>query len=71
MRQLTDLGQLRGVRLGLERIKTFPAANGGARTNITFGPYDYRGYKDDFLAMRRIVNQRHVGVSSLQALHQF
>jgi hypothetical protein len=61
----------KGARLGLERIKMFPAANGGAHTNITFGPYDHRGYKGDFLVMRKIVNQRYVGVTGLQARHRF
>jgi branched-chain amino acid transport system substrate-binding protein len=60
----------KGVRFGLERIKMFPAANGGAHTHITFGPYDHRGYKGDFLVMRKIVNQRYVGVTGLQARHR-
>ncbi|MFN8028025.1 MAG: ABC transporter substrate-binding protein [Acidimicrobiia bacterium] len=55
-----------GMKLGLERIKMFPSAIGGARTNITFGAQDHRGYKGDFLVMRQLVNQRYVFKGGLQ-----
>ena len=35
-----------------------PSAAGGPRTNITFGPYDHRGYKGDYLVMKRIKGGR-------------
>jgi branched-chain amino acid transport system substrate-binding protein len=43
-----------GVRDGFERIKMMASATGGPRTNITFGPHDHRGYKGDYLVMKRI-----------------
>jgi hypothetical protein len=49
-----------GLKLGLERIKMFPCALGGKRTYITFGPYDHRGYKGDYLVMRQLVDQQFV-----------
>lgn len=44
----------REVRDGLERIKWMPCTNGGPGTNITFAPYDHRGYKGDFLTIREL-----------------
>jgi branched-chain amino acid transport system substrate-binding protein len=49
-----------GLKLGLERIKMFPATLGGPRTHITFGQFDHRGYKGDYLVMRQIVDQQFV-----------
>ncbi len=43
-----------GMQAALERIKMMPATVGGPSTNITFGPYDHRGYKGDFLLMKQI-----------------
>lgn len=43
-----------GVRAGLERIKMMPSAIGGPATTITFGSHDHRGYKGDFLLLKRI-----------------
>ncbi len=42
------------VKAGLERIKWMPCTNGGPGTNITFAPYDHRGYKGDFLTIREL-----------------
>jgi ABC-type branched-subunit amino acid transport system substrate-binding protein len=42
------------VKEGVERIKWMPATNGGPGTNITFAPYDHRGYKGDFLTIREL-----------------
>lgn len=42
------------VKSGLERIKWMPCTNGGPGTNITFAPYDHRGYKGDFLTIREL-----------------
>lgn len=47
-----------GMKDGLEAIKMFPSAIGGPRTNITFGPYDHRGYKGDWLFVNRLENGR-------------
>jgi len=60
----------RGMKLGLERIKMFPSAIGGARTHITFGAQDHRGYKGDFLVMRQLVNQRYVYRGGLEPRHR-
>ncbi len=46
----------RHVKEGLEMIKWMPAANGGPATNITFGPFDHRGYKGDYLTIRELRN---------------
>ena len=37
-----------------QQIKMFPSAIGGPRTNVTFGPYDHRGYKGDWLFVNRL-----------------
>lgn len=44
-----------GVRRGLEDVKMLPAASGGPRNVISFGPWDHRGIKGmDVMIMRRI-----------------
>ena len=44
-----------GVRQGLERVKQVPAATGGARTSISFGPYDHKGHHGmDLMVVRRL-----------------
>ncbi|GMU77232.1 MAG: hypothetical protein AMXMBFR46_00330 [Acidimicrobiia bacterium] len=45
-----------GVKEGLEAITMMPATNGGPRTHIGFGPHDRKGYKGDWLTLRRIVD---------------
>jgi branched-chain amino acid transport system substrate-binding protein len=45
-----------GVKVGLERIRMMPCALGGPRTYISFGAQDHRGYKGDYLVMKKIHN---------------
>ncbi len=42
------------VKAGLEQIKWMPCANGGPGCYLTFAPYDHRGYKGDFLTIRKL-----------------
>ncbi len=42
------------VKAGLERIKWMPCTNGGPGCYLTFAPYDHRGYKGDFLTIRKL-----------------
>lgn len=67
------LGRMRiatpaGVRDALETIRRLPAATGAPGTVITFGPQDHRGYKGDFLVIRRAENgQTHfVGTAPVE-----
>jgi hypothetical protein len=43
-----------GVKVGLERIKLFPCVLGGPSAHITFGVYEHKGYKGDWLFMNRL-----------------
>ncbi|TPG36632.1 ABC transporter substrate-binding protein [Mycolicibacterium hodleri] len=44
-----------GFKAGLERVKFLPAANGGPRGLLSFGPYIRRGWlSTDFIVMREI-----------------
>jgi ABC-type branched-subunit amino acid transport system substrate-binding protein len=44
-----------GVRKGLEDVKMLPAACGGARNVVSFGPWDRRGIKGmDVMILRRV-----------------
>ena len=43
-----------GLRLGLEKVRRLPAAVAGAGNVISFGPYDHRGYKGDYITLRRV-----------------
>jgi hypothetical protein len=47
-----------GMKEGLEAIKMFPSAIGGPHTNVTFGAYDHRGYKGDWLFINRLSHGR-------------
>jgi len=51
-----------GVVAGLETITMMPTTAGGPRTYVSFGPFDRKGYKGDFLTLRRVENgvPRHV-----------
>jgi branched-chain amino acid transport system substrate-binding protein len=49
-----------GLRLGLETIRRLDAAAGGPGNHISFGPYDHRGYKGDYIVMRQIRNGQNV-----------
>jgi hypothetical protein len=39
-------------------------------THITFGAHDHRGYKGDYLVMRHLVDQQHVGLGGLEPRHR-
>jgi len=46
-----------GVRRGLELVQLLPAASGGPRTCISFGPYAHRGTQGaDVMVLRRVKN---------------
>jgi ABC-type branched-subunit amino acid transport system substrate-binding protein len=45
-----------GVVLGLETLTMMPTAGGGPRNYISFGPFDRKGYKGDWLTIRHVVN---------------
>jgi branched-chain amino acid transport system substrate-binding protein len=47
-----------GVVLGLERLTMMPACVGGPRTYVSFGPYDRKGPKGDWLTIRKVVDGR-------------
>ena len=49
-----------GLRRGLETIRRLDAAAGGPGNHISFGPYDHRGYKGDYIVMRQIRNGQNV-----------
>ncbi len=45
-----------GVVGGLETLTMLPTVVGGPRSYISFGPYDRKGLKGDWLTVRRVVN---------------
>ena len=45
-----------GVVSGLETLTMLPTVVGGPRSYISFGPYDHKGLKGDWLTVRRVVN---------------
>jgi ABC-type branched-subunit amino acid transport system substrate-binding protein len=49
-----------GLRRGLESIRRLDAAAGGPGNHISFGPYDHRGYKGDYIVMRQIRDGQNV-----------
>jgi hypothetical protein len=49
-----------GLRQGLEQVRRLPATAGGPGNMISFGPYDHRGYKGDYIVMRQILNGKNV-----------
>ncbi len=53
-----------GLRRSLETIRRLDAAAGGPGNHISFGPYDHRGYKGDYIVMRQIRNGQNVLASS-------
>jgi len=44
----------KGFKAALERTRMLPACIGGPGTMISFGPYDHRGYKGDFIVFRTV-----------------
>ncbi|MCX8072575.1 MAG: ABC transporter substrate-binding protein [Candidatus Binatia bacterium] len=51
-----------GFKEGLEKVRMLPAVNGGPRTHISMGPFDHKGYKGDWLLIRKIEGGRTVFV---------
>ena len=49
-----------GLRRALEKVRRVPAAAGGPGNHISFGPYDHRGYKGDFIVLRQILDGKNV-----------
>lgn len=45
-----------GVVSGLETLTMLPTMIGGPRTYISFGPYDRKGLKGDWLTLRKVVD---------------
>lgn len=43
-----------GLRLALEKVRRLPAAAASPGTVISYGPYDHRGYKGDYITLRRV-----------------
>ncbi len=54
-----------GLRSGLEAIRRLDAAAGGPGNHISFGPYDHRGYKGDYIVMRQIRDGQNVLASTV------
>ena len=51
----------RGVREGLENVRMVPAAIGGDRTVLSFGPFDHKGHKGmDNMVIRRLTKGKLV-----------
>ena len=49
-----------GLRRGLEGVRRVPATAGGPNNHISFGPYDHRGYKGDYIVMREYRNGKNI-----------
>jgi ABC-type branched-subunit amino acid transport system substrate-binding protein len=45
-----------GVVKGLETLTMMPTVSGGPRSYISFGPYDRKGFKGDWLTIRHVVD---------------
>jgi ABC-type branched-subunit amino acid transport system substrate-binding protein len=48
-----------GVKQGLERVRMMPTIAGGPRTHVSFGPYDRKGWKGDYLVLRQLRNGKN------------
>jgi hypothetical protein len=48
-----------GVKQGLERVRMMPTIAGGPRTHVSFGPYDRKGWKGDYLVLRQLRDGRN------------
>ena len=55
-----------GLRRSLETIRRLDAAAGGPGNHISFGPYDHRGYKGDYIVMRQIRSGQNVLAPSVR-----
>ncbi|WP_428338910.1 ABC transporter substrate-binding protein [Mycobacterium sp.] len=49
-----------GLRRGLEMVRRVPATAGGPGNMLSFGPYDHRGYKGDYITLRQIRGGKNV-----------
>jgi branched-chain amino acid transport system substrate-binding protein len=49
-----------GLRRGLEKVRRLDAAVGGPGNHISFGHYDHRGYKGDFIVMRQVREGKNI-----------
>ena len=49
-----------GLRRSLEQIRRLDATVGGPGNHISFGHYDHRGYKGDYITMRKVVGGKNV-----------
>jgi len=58
-----------GLREGLEQVRMVPATVGGPGNLLSFGPYDHRGYKGDYIVMRQILNGQNVLAPVAQRAH--
>lgn len=49
-----------GLRRALEKVRRLDAAAGGPGNHISFGPYDHRGYKGEYIVMRQVRDGKNV-----------
>jgi ABC-type branched-subunit amino acid transport system substrate-binding protein len=49
-----------GLRVALEEVRRVPATAGGPGNQLSFGPYDHRGYKGDYIVMRQIQGGQNI-----------
>jgi ABC-type branched-subunit amino acid transport system substrate-binding protein len=49
-----------GIRRGLERVRMLPTATGGPNTYLSYAPGDHRGFKGEYIVLRKIQNGRNV-----------
>ncbi|MGI9164691.1 MAG: ABC transporter substrate-binding protein [Mycobacterium sp.] len=49
-----------GLRRSLETLRRLDAAAGGPGNHISFARYDHRGYKGDYIVMRKVVGGKNV-----------
>ena len=58
-----------GVVAGLERLTMLPATVGGPRSYVSFGPWDRKGLKGDWLTIRQVVDGQPRFVGYLDAVY--
>jgi ABC-type branched-subunit amino acid transport system substrate-binding protein len=49
-----------GIRRGLERVRMLPTATGGPGTYLSYAPGDHRGFKGDYIVLRKIENGQNL-----------
>lgn len=59
-----------GVTAGLETLTMLPVCVGGPRSYLSFGPYDHKGLKGDWLTIRHVVNGEPRFAGYLNARYQ-